>query len=207
MALLKMEPRHPERPDLGCCLGLLALPPCALASASWALLLAPSTRGTLDRSHPKLPSRASLLLVPLGSSFSILCLWLARSSLQLSELPHRPCLCVWSLRVCVWARRGVLVQAQAARGRGGESVTAEATGLLPWVERSPAAEGTSWGAGVSCRDEEALGSLPSFSLLALSVPGSVSDSVSLCVSVSRPLSLSLPPSLPSSLARLFSVSG
>lgn len=153
--------------------------PSALASASWALLLAPSTPGTLDRSHPKFPSRASLLLVSLGSSFSILCLRLACSSLQLSEFPHRPCLSVWSLRVCVWARRGVLVQAQAARGRGGESVTAEATGLLPGAEHSPAAEGTSWGAGVSCRDEEAcLGSLPPFSLLALSVPPSFSSLLS-----------------------------
>lgn len=83
------------------------------------------------------------------------------------------------------------MQAQAARGRGSESVTAEATGLLPGAERSPAAEGTSWGAGVSCRDEEAcLGSLPRFSLLALSVPGSVSGSVS----------LSFPPSFSSLLS-------
>lgn len=106
MALLKMEPRHPERPDLGCCLGLLALPPCALASASWALLLAPSTRGTLDRSHPKLPSRASLLLVPLGSSFSILCLWLARSSLQLALSSHIGRVCVCGLCGFVCGREG-----------------------------------------------------------------------------------------------------
>lgn len=197
MALLQMEPRHPERPSLGAALASSLFPWCC----RFRLLGAPS--GSPRPGAPgivlilKLPSRApSFLLLSVPLSPFCVCGWCIPSR-PLSELTQL------SLRVCVWARRGVRVRAQAARGRWGEPVTAEGTGLLPWAERSPAAEGTSWGAGVSCRGEGACPGLPAADLAACSlcplVPARLCLSLSLplSVSASRWLSLSLlfPPSL------------
>lgn len=81
MALLKMEPRLPERPDLGCCLGLLALP--------LVLSLPPPGRSCW---HPPPGGPWTVLILsslPAPPSFSSL-------SVPLSPF----CVCGWRVLLC-----------------------------------------------------------------------------------------------------------